>query len=112
MLTGRMTPEEAGAVLLPETRHGVVISLGAQGAMVVDRAALNRFPAHKVRVVDTTGAGDAFRAGLAVKIAESSGLDEAAQFANACGALACTIMGAEPSMPRREAVERLMRESQ
>jgi ribokinase len=110
MLTGRMTPEEAGAVLLPETRHGVVISLGAQGAMAVDRAALSRFPAHKVKVVDTTGAGDAFRAGLAVKIAEGSGLGEAVRFANACGALACTIMGAEPSMPKRDAVERILKE--
>ena len=110
MLTGRMTPEEAAAVLLPETRRGVVISLGEQGAMAVDRAALNRFPAHKVQVVDTTGAGDAFRAGLAVKIAECSSLDDAVRFANACGALACTIMGAEPSMPRREAVERFAKE--
>ena len=108
MLTGRMTPEEAAAVLLPETRRGVVISLGDQGAMAVDRAALNRFPAHTVKVVDTTGAGDAFRAGLAVKIAEGSGLDEAVRFANACGALACTIMGAEPSMPRRDTVERFL----
>lgn len=109
MLTGKMTPEEAGAVLLPETRRGVVISLGEQGAMAVDRAALNRFPAHKVNVVDTTGAGDAYRAGLAVKIAEGSSLDEAVRFANASGALACTVMGAEPSMPRREDVERLTR---
>ena len=109
MLTGRMTPEEAGAVLLPETRRGVTISLGEQGAMAVDRAALSRFPAHKVKVVDTTGAGDAFRAGLAVRIAEGASLDEAVRFANACGALACTIMGAEPSMPRLVDAERLIR---
>ncbi|HTW92781.1 MAG TPA: ribokinase [bacterium] len=108
MLTGRMTPEEAAAVLLPETRQGVVISLGEEGALAVDRAALTRFPAHKVNVVDTTGAGDAFRAGLAVRIAEGASLDEAVRFANACGALACTIMGAEPSMPRRDHVERFL----
>ncbi len=108
MLTGRTTPEEAAAVLLPETRRGVVVSLGEEGALAVDRAALNRVPAHKVNVVDTTGAGDAFRAGLAVKTAEGSGLDEAVRFANACGALACTITGAEPSMPRREAAEKLL----
>jgi ribokinase len=112
MLTGRMNPEEAGAALLPETRRGVVISLGEQGAMAVDRAALNRFSAHKVKVVDTTGAGDAFRAGLAVEIAEGSSLEEAVRFANACGALACTVLGAEPSMPRRADVERLLAERQ
>jgi ribokinase len=108
MLTGRMTPEEAGAVLLPETRRGVVVSVGEQGAMAIDRAALLRFPAYKVKVVDTTGAGDAFRAGLAVKIAEGANLADAVRFANACGALACTVMGAEPSMPRRDDVERLL----
>jgi ribokinase len=108
MLTGRMTPEEAGAVLLPETRRGVVISLGEQGAMAVDRDALRHFPANKVSVVDTTGAGDAFRAGLAVMIAEGSSLDDAVRFANASGALGCTIMGAEPSMPRRDVVEHFL----
>jgi ribokinase len=110
MLTGKMTPEEAAAVLLPETWRGVVISLGEEGALAVDRAALNRFPAHRVNVVDTTGAGDAFRAGLAVKIAEGASLGDAVRFANACGALACTVMGAEPSMPKRKAVERFGRE--
>jgi len=108
MLTGRMTPEEAAAVLLPETRRGLVISLGEQGALAVDRSALNQFPAHKVDVVDTTGAGDAFRAGLAVKIAEGASLDAAVVFASACGALACTVLGAEPSMPRLGAVELLL----
>ena len=108
MLTGRMTPEEAAAVLLPETRRGVVISLGEEGAMAVDRAAMNRFPAHKVKVVDSTGAGDAFRAGLAVRVAEGASLDDSVRSANACGALACTIMGAEPSMPKRDAVERFL----
>jgi len=108
MLTGRMTPEEAAAVLLPETQRGVVISLGEMGALAVSRAALIRFPAHKVNVVDTTGAGDAFRAGLAVRVAEGASLDDAVRFANACGALACTVTGAEPSMPRRSAVELLL----
>jgi ribokinase len=108
MLTGRMTPEEAAAILLPETRRGVVISLEEEGALAVNRAALSRFPAHKVAVVDTTGAGDAFRAGLAVRIAEGASLEDAVRFANACGALACTVMGAEPSMPRRQAVELLL----
>jgi ribokinase len=112
MLTGRVIPEEAAAMLLPETRRGVVISLGEEGALAVDRDALRRFPAHRVKVVDTTGAGDAFRAGLAVRIAEGASLDDAVRFANACGALACTVTGAEPSMPKLDAVEQLMEESQ
>lgn len=108
MLTGRMTLDEWGAVLLPETRQGVVISLGDKGAAAFDRSSRREFPAHKVKVVDTTGAGDAFRAGLAVMLAQGNPLDDAVRFANACGALACTIMGAEPSMPRRTAVEGML----
>jgi ribokinase len=61
-----------------------------------------------VNVVDTTGAGDAFRAGLATKLAEGASLADAVAFANACGALACTVLGAEPSMPGRAEVERLL----
>ena len=108
MLTGRMTLDEWGAVLLPETLHGVVISLGDKGAAAFDRNSRREFPAHKVKVVDTTGAGDAFRAGLAVMLAQGKPLDDAVRFANACGALACTVMGAEPSMPKLDAVERLL----
>ena len=108
ILTGRLIPEEQAAVLLPETRRGVVISLGAHGAFAVDRAAMNYYEAYKVEVVDSTGAGDAFRAGLAVRLAEGATFNEAVLFANACGALACTILGAEPSMPGRAAVEKLM----
>jgi len=112
MLTGRMTPDEWGAVLLPETRRGVVVSLGSDGAMVADRSGVRRFPAYKVNVVDTTGAGDAFRAGLAVLLARGKPLDDAVRFANACGALACTVMGAEPSMPMWEKVERFLSENE
>jgi ribokinase len=110
MLTGRMTLDEWGTVLLPETRQGVVISLGDKGAAAFDRSSRREFPAYRVNVVDTTGAGDAFRAGLAVMLAQGKPLDDAVRFANACGALACTIMGAEPSMPRRQAVEMFLKE--
>jgi ribokinase len=101
-------PEEWGGKLLAQARKAVVVSLGAQGALAVDRTGLRGYPAHRVEVVDTTGAGDAFRAGLAVKIAEGAPLDEAVRFANACGALACTVFGTEPSMPKRADVERLL----
>jgi ribokinase len=110
MLTGRMTLDEWGAVLLPETRQGVVISLGDKGAAAFDRSSRREFPAYQVKVVDTTGAGDAFRAGLAVMLAQGKPLDDAVRFANACGALGCTIMGAEPSMPRLQAVETFLKE--
>jgi ribokinase len=96
---------------MTEVRQAVVTSLGSAGAAVYDGCGLRSFPAHHVKVVDTTGAGDAFRAGLAVMLAQGRPLDEAVRFANACGALACTVLGAEPSMPRLDAVEKLLKEN-
>ncbi len=90
-------------------RSGVIISLGAEGALVFDQQGRRHFPAFPVQPVDSTGAGDAFRAGLAVSLAQGKGIDQAVRFANACGALACTVLGAEPSMPRRNDVERFLK---
>jgi ribokinase len=67
------------------------------------------FPRLPVKVVDATGAGDAFAAGLAVALSEGRSWREAGAFANAAAALATTKFGAQPAMPRREDVLRLMR---
>ena len=87
----------------------VVLKRGAAGAVVCagdgPGAAV---PGFAVDVVDTTAAGDAFTAGLGVALAEGRGPVDAARFANACGALACTVAGAQPSLPTRAAVERLL----
>ena len=67
-------------------------------------------PAFKVDVVDTTAAGDAFSAGLAVGLAEGRALREAARLGNGAGALAATILGASPSMPQRATLDRFLAE--
>lgn len=87
----------------------VVLTLGSRGALVLDGAAgqFSEVPPYPVTVVDTTAAGDAFVAGLAVGLAEGKPLVEAAQFANAVGALAVTKQGAQPGMPGREEVDHL-----
>jgi ribokinase len=66
-------------------------------------------PSYGVEVVDTTAAGDAFCGALAVGLAEGRTMEEAARFACAAGALACTVMGAGPSLPSRGAIEALLR---
>ena len=71
--------------------------------MCADSARL--FP---VQAVDTVGAGDAFTAGLAAAIAAGQALEPAVRMGNACGALAATRPGAQPAMPRRADVERLL----
>jgi ribokinase len=61
-----------------------------------------------VAPVDTTAAGDAFVGGFAVALAEERTLLEAARWGNAAGALATTRIGAQPSLPTRQEVERLL----
>jgi ribokinase len=75
------------------------------GAGAIRRRWLPRLP---VEVVDTTGAGDAFAAGLAVALAEGRPLEEAAVLANAAAALATTVLGAHAGLPRRAGVEALL----
>ncbi len=90
-------------------RKAVIISVGAKGAIVYDQKGKRHFPAFPVnKVIDSTGAGDAFRAGLAVSLAEGRTIDQAVIFANACGALATTVLGAELSMPTRTQVEQFL----
>lgn len=69
------------------------------------------FDAFNIRSVDNTGARDAFCAGLCVGLCEGMPLKRAAKFASACGALACTKIGAHPSMPWRHQVSALLGEA-
>jgi ribokinase len=108
------TPQEsreAARQLMNLGVGSVVLTLGGRGALVLDghTADFTLVPAREVAVVDTTAAGDAFVAGLAVALGEGKSLVEAAQFANAVGALAVTRQGAQPGMPTREEVEALLK---
>lgn len=80
----------------------VVLTLGAKGAYLLHNDASAVIPAFKVEAVDTTAAGDAFVAGLAVALAERHDFAEAVRRANAAGGLAATRSGAQPSLPTRE----------
>lgn len=85
-----------------------VITLGAEGALVADARGAQRVPPFRVQPVDTTAAGDAFNAGLAVALGRGEPLVTAARYGAACGALATTKVGAQPSLPRAEEVEALL----
>ncbi len=105
-------PEAARAAALHLLGRGVgsvVVTLGAQGAVVCDGSTAAHFPAFPVTVVDTTGAGDAFNGALAVGLAAGGNLEQAVPLANAAGALTCTRRGAQDSLPDRAAVEGFLR---
>jgi ribokinase len=85
-----------------------VLTLGATGVLADGPGGVVHAPAFAVTAVDTTGAGDAFNGALAVALGERRPLAEALRFANATAALACTRRGAQPAMPARAEVERLL----
>ncbi len=110
MLAGHPADDPAGAarVLLARGPQAIVVTLGEEGALLVTAKGEQHFAPHRVEVVDSVAAGDAFCGALAVRLAEGAPLPEAVRFANAAGALAVTVAGAAPSMPGRAAVEALL----
>ena len=86
----------------------VIITLAGEGCVVVGADGPIHAPSVSVPVVDTTAAGDAFVGGLASALLRDMPLIEAVRFANACGAVAVSRTGAQPSLPTRTEVERLM----
>lgn len=94
--------------ILAAGASSVVLTLGSRGALVVERSGnAQRVPAFAVDVVDTTAAGDAFCGALAAALVRGEALFDAAQWASAAGALACTRTGAEPSIPHRTQIDAL-----
>jgi len=89
----------AGRKLLNAGVGTVIMTLGAKGAMLVSPDGVRRFPAPRVKAVDTTAAGDAFNGALAFAIASGRRFDEAIPFANSVAAFSVTRMGAQSSMP-------------
>ena len=106
--TDAPSAEEAARVLLKRGAKHVIVTLGAKGALIVSPGRVQQIDAYRVDVVDTTAAGDAFIGGFASALLRGLELDQAVKYGNACGALAVTKFGAQPSLPTKEEVEQLI----
>jgi len=97
-LSGHAAPAAIGETLLGRVGRAVVITLGADGAMLFEhgRSPL-RAATPRVEVVDTTGAGDAFTGAFAARLVERGDAASALAWGLAAGALACTAKGATAS---------------
>jgi ribokinase len=80
----------------------LIVTMGSKGALICEGGPAVFVPAHKVKAVDTTAAGDTFCGALCVAISEGKTLKEAAQFACAASALTVQKMGAQNSIPFRK----------
>ena len=115
VLTGRspdaaIEPEQLARELIRSGVKQVVMTLGERGALIVTSSSSTHVPAITVSPVDTTGAGDAFNAGLAVALASGTSLEAAVQFAVVTGGLAVTKEGVIPSLPSRNEIRQFYQE--
>jgi ribokinase len=85
-----------------------VVTLGSDGAVLVENSGTRRFRAFAVEPVDPTGAGDAFCGALAFSLSRGNGLEETVAFSSAAGALSTTQVGAQSGMPSLGQVEALV----
>lgn len=106
---GLESASRAAALLEKSTgAREVVLKLGDRGALCRNNGQWEILEAHRVDVVDTTAAGDSFTAALAIEYTRETGIKEATRRAIAAGALAVTRLGAQPSIPTAEEVDRLL----
>jgi sugar/nucleoside kinase (ribokinase family) len=111
LITGE-TERDALLHSLQTAMHGTRLTIaavtqGAEGCTIVTPERVFTVGACPVRVVDTTGAGDAFAAGLSYGLLQGWAVDTAAQFANAVGALATRALGSQSSLPTLDEAMRL-----
>lgn len=109
-ITEDLPAEEAAQRLLALGPRNVVLKLGSRGVYLAGAdVAGTQVPAPVVDAVDTTAAGDCFNAAFAVALTEGQAPVQAARFACAAAAFSTTGAGAQPSMPTREVVLRMLR---
>lgn len=99
-------PALAAKTLLRAGIETVIVTLGPEGALVVDSHCEIQVPAPAVeRAADTTAAGDCFTGALAVALGEGMPVPNAAEFACRAAAISVTRAGAQPSLPYRGELE-------
>ena len=100
---------EAAKVLQKKGLKQVIITMGEMGALLIDEnKPAHMCPPFEIKVLDTTAAGDAFCGALVAALAKGNELEAAMHYACAAGALATTKLGAEPSLPKAEEIQKLV----
>ena len=97
-------------VFLSRGVKNVVVKLGGRGCYFKNAERSFFLPPFEIHAVDATGAGDNFVAGLASEFLRGSSVDDALRFANACGAICTTAVGAGTALKSREQVLRFLNE--
>jgi ribokinase len=109
LLTGARDPRRAFAALEKVGAREVVLKLGKSGCLISYSGGLQHVPSFDVKMVDSTGAGDAFVAGFLQARLRGRSPGEAAIAATAGGAAAVSFVGAGETLPGSREVAALMR---
>jgi ribokinase len=110
-LSGRDSPGSAALGLVEAGVALVGLKMGGAGSLLADETGVTVIPAFPVEAVDTTGAGDAFSAGLIYGHHQGLSLPAMGILANALGSLAARAWGAGSSLPGKGEVLQLLEES-
>lgn len=86
----------------------IIVTIGANGVIVLDNADCYHILGLKVEAVDTTGAGDCFVGALAAQLARNIAMKAAVMYANVAASICVQQLGAGPSMPSSEDVGRII----
>ena len=106
--SGKEQPEEMADVFLDYGVRNVIIKLGGRGCFFKNAEESFFLPPCDIQAVDATGAGDNFAAGFASETLRGASHLEALRFANACGAICTTAVGAATALNSREQVLRFL----
>jgi sugar/nucleoside kinase (ribokinase family) len=108
ILTGRETPDGQALALRKAGARLVVITRGARGLYAMNASQTVEMGAFKVPLVDPTGCGDCFTAGLIAGLLRGWDIPRLLTFASAVGALAATALGSTNGVPPIETVEKFL----
>lgn len=89
----------AGKKLLAKGIKNIIVTLGSQGALLLNAHQTTHFSGYPAQAIDTTAAGDSFNGAFALYLAQNRTLDEAIQFANQVASITVTRQGAQASIP-------------
>lgn len=103
--TGEDDPEKMANVFLEKGVKNVIVKLGGKGCLFKNSERMIRLDAYGINAVDTTGAGDNLLAGFVCEILRGKNIKDALTFANACGAICSTAVGAITAIKNKEQIE-------
>lgn len=100
----------AAHTLINKGVKNVIVTLGKNGSILVNKDKVESFSSYDVEVVDTTAAGDSFTAALANSLLENKSLEESIRYAHIISSIVVTKKGAQTSIPSKFEVDNFIKE--